>query len=824
MPAAPSFASRRLQKPIKKSSTKPQATKENAPTSPESKTQEAIRTESKFQEKVKISSESLAALFTKEKLDDKVQKLVELIRDRIADGRRLSLKDWKVYAAIDEAYNAPFYQITPTLIGKVLDGSGKRKPEEIERDLAAWGLTADNLFIEVPHPTDPTRRVKAINRETFIKILVPIVKSVLNARESKLFNERNNNPFFSYSAQQQTEEKKTVSDIITQVIETMATQYGMKATLRAAIHQALKYSFALMFPSEAWHYEEDYDENGEEYTKKEGMRYNLPHPTRCAYDQNFRPSTFNSDTGCEWALYWRLARFGDVDSNPVYYNKNKVTYGSYWWDAFKVYFDTIYPCVMDHPAKQVGMSGNPAKDRELQAQFYNTNDHDKGVWQTDIFLKLSPKQWGLGDYKPRIWFRFVVANDQTVMYAEPLPYNPVLYLGTDADDSTSNPTASFALECLPWQDLVSNILRQHLVALKQNAVKVIPYDKWQVTEAMLKDIKAQMTNQDSAIFIPFDPREARVAQVDPSRMFPVVQFPQTNTAEIIGTIDRVLTLMERALGLSAQEVGAIAGHIQTAQEIRTVAENQGARLEYIGTFIDDFVDAWKRQLYDASRAFMDEEFVVYVSGVKPEVVAKLKKDYGFEFGDEVEGKVEVRGRKSKLSVDAFISTREGKTRLNQPQIAAVMMQAVQAIASNPLLSQHVKPEDLIKLITRAARLAGLPEDAEIKADPEMSALAEQRRTLEALQDAVKQITQAATQKATQQATETISSSVGPAVQKTAQMASAAVEGVQQTQQGVMTLAEQQQRLEAVVVQLSEALQRIAPPMPPQVPPPMQMAA
>lgn len=795
--------------------------KKNAPTSAESN---AADNAVKFTKRIGISYDSLKKVFTSESPSDDIKRLKELIADRVKSGRYQGLKDWRVYAAIDEAYNAPFHQITPTLINKILDGSGKMKPEEVAKEFERWGLSVDNLFVEVPHPVDKKRRIKVINYETFRKVLVPIVKSVLNARESRLYNERNNNPFFVYSPNRQTEEHKAIGDIITQIVEAVVTQYGLRAVLKTAIHQALKYSFAMLFPCEAWHYEEDNDEKGDLYTKKEGLRYNIPHPTRCAWDQNFPPSTFNTDTGCEWALYWRLYRFGDVDANPVFYNKDKISFGrpAPWFGGlFDAYFEQVYPCTPRHASTIP--TGDAQRDRELHAQTYTRNDYDKSVFLTDVFMKLSPKQWGLGEWTHKLWFRFVVANDDSIVYAEPLPYAPIRYLGTDADNSQSNATASFALDALPWQDLVSNILRQHLIALKQNSVKVIPYDKYQVNQEMLHEIKANMRNPDNVVFIPFDSREARVAQVDPSRMFPVVQLTQTNTVEIISTITQVFNIMERALGISAQEVGAIAGHIQTAEEIRTVSQNMSARVEFLASFIDEFVDAWKRQIYDAMQAFMDEEFIVYIGGITDAVAKKLKDEYGFELGKPFEGKVEIRGKKSKLSVDAFISTREGSTRINQPQIAAVIMQTVQAIAGSELLSQYIKPEDLLALINRAMKLAGAPEDADIKANPEASTMLQMKQLAESMQEMVKQVTQAAatqaakmaTRAATQQAgkmveqgVSAVAEQVGPAIQETQQVAAAAAQGVQQMGAAHVDMQQKIQEIQAVLAQL---MQMIAPP-------------
>jgi hypothetical protein len=791
--------------------SKPTSDRKNAPVSPETVTEAITRLE----KKVKLSSETLKKLFTSESPSTEVKKLKELIRDRVKDGRNLSLKDWRVYAAIDEAYNAPFHQITPTLIGKIMNPDRRLTQAQIEQELARWGLSESTLFTELQHPTDPTKKQKILNRQTFVKVLVPIVKALLNARESKLFMDRDNNPFLHYSAYRQTEESKMIGDVITAVVEGITTSYGLKSVLRSAIHQALKYSFCIAFPAEAWHHEQDIDADGNVYTKKEGVRYNLPHPSRTAWDQNFRPSTLNTDTGCTWAMYWRLSRFGDVDTNPAYYNKDKISYGTgHWFTDYQTYFETIYPCVMEKPVAD--LSAWKTNPKEYVATLYTSNDYDKAIFLTEMFMKLSPKQWGLGEYTHQIWFRFVVTNDDTVVYAEPLPYSPALYMGTDADDSVSARTASFALEATPWQDLVGNILSNHLIGLKQNAKKIIPYDVNQVTPAKILEIEARSQSVDEIVWAPYDSREFKVAGLNPGDMFKSISFPQVNIAENIQTMVQVFNVMERALGMSAQEVGAIAGHIQTAEEIRTVSQNTSARLDYLGSFIDEFMDAMKRQIYVGYQSFGDEEFTVYVNGVDQKIAEKLNKKYGFNMESAGRNIVEVKGDITKLSVDAFISSREGKTRMNQTQISQIIMQTLQVIAGNPELAMKVGPEEILRHLNRAMKMAGAPDDSDFKISEEQGALAQMKQLAEAIQQYAKQITDQATQQATeaatQAATETATQAVDqaaqqvvPAIEQTQQVAVRAAEGAQQAQAGVEQVAAMAQELQLAVQRLNGVL-------------------
>ena len=61
--------------------------------------------------------------------------------------------------------------------------------------------------------------------------------------------------------------------------------------------------------------------------------------------------TFNSDNGCEFAGYWSVTRWGEIDDNPQYWTKEQISYGQNWYNhAYAgTYFQTIYPCNIAFP-------------------------------------------------------------------------------------------------------------------------------------------------------------------------------------------------------------------------------------------------------------------------------------------------------------------------------------------------------------------------------------------------------------------------------------------------------------------------------------------
>lgn len=801
----------------------------NAPESTESKASDKLDTA--FEKKIGFSSDTLKELFTKKEKDkdSKVNKLKDLLRARCLDGRNFALRNWRTNAAIDEACNAANRQITPTLIGKIMSGDRTLTPTQIQKELESWGLPESTLFTAIRNP-DGSVKEKILSKETFTTVKVPIVPSLLNARVSKLFAERDIEPFLSFDPVRNTEEWQVIGEIITKLASQMANGFCWKADYRKLRYDSLKYSCGLMFPVESWYCEKDEDEDGKEFTAKEGLRYNVPPAGRTAWDQTYRPSTINSDTGCEWAMYYRLAKFSDVDQNPAYYNKDQISYSATNWigegSPYRTYFEWVYPCTMDFPVRPT--SNSKSTGREENAGIYTTADGDKAIFVTDMFCKLSPAQWGLSDYKPKVWVKFVLASDGDITYAEPHPYCPPLYLGTSPDDSIATP--SFALEVIPWQDLVGNVLTDILTAMKQNNIKVILYDKLQITEAQIQEMILRAKESGSACWMGMDWKDLQRGQVNPEMLFKPFSFPLQNIGEKIATLNTLFNVMERGLGISAQETGSIAGHIQTAKEQDVISTNVSSRLGLYASMEDDFFDAWKRQIFKAMQAFMDEDFAVDVSAVSKELVDKMKKDYGFEFESIGKDTMRVKGKKSKLSVDAFLSSREGRSRQSQPQVAQVMFQGIAAIAANQDLAARIGPEKMIKMWNRALQLAGMPEDEKFKLDPEATSVMEQKKLMEMIQKFAKEIldqaTQGATEAATAGAVAEVGKQVAPAIQQVGEAAAQAGQGVQQVGAEVSDLKAHTEQIAQLVIRIDNFIRTVqGTPQPPQMPPPgLPMAA
>lgn len=712
-----------------------------------------------------LDAESLKKLFTDKKLineatdhgttpgqltDKKKKKehglkpLITLIRDRIKDGRERSLRDYRIWAAVDLAYDAPFHQETPTLIRHILDTCTTEK--EMLSACRSWGLCEGDMFCKVKKSDGNT--ALELNAPVFFGVFVPVVRAYVAVRLGKLFNDRNLIPLLKYEPQKYTEENRIRCEIITDIVQAISTAFGYGAVLRQQIFQALLYSCCLMFPVEPWYVEEQEGEDGKDHIEKEGVRYLTPHITRTFMDMTHAPSTFNTDSGCTFGGYWSINKWGDVDRNEQYWNKERISYGYNWMDKkqpWANYFEQAYPCTMEFPS-----TGRRSKvtDRESIADSYSSTDYDKAIFLTHIFMKLKPKEWGLGDYKHPVWFRFIVAADDTVIYAEALSYSPIIFTGYDADMNRGR-NASLALEILPWQDHLGNILTQILLTIKRNLANVIFYDVHQVDGEVLAKLQRRSQWQYQQLnFIGRDAFKDKLANAGRDAVpdaIHEVKFAFADTSQMTTAISTVISIMERLLVISPQEIGSAASHQQSKAEIVTINANTTNRVTYTGSFVDDAQDAWKRQLYDACRAHMDAEGVAAVSSDIPEVEKHIKA-MGFEVmktdtGNTVGGrqKILVKYKLAGLRLEGFASTREGPNRGNDKEAAQAILMTVQSINQNPALAAAVDPRALAHMMEIAARLYGADRDFKIPLNRDAMTANRLQQVVEQIQAGVQQM-------------------------------------------------------------------------------------
>ncbi len=639
---------------------------------------------------------------------------MDLISGRIRDGYTNCLRDHRPYHAIDIAYEAPFAQTTPTLVHNII--SRNLSYDQTVEALKAYGLSESELILDIPMGDGQV--AKMINAPVFYQIYIPIVKAYVTAVLADIFNERNTVPLLPYKPLKNTEQNRIRCEIITDIGQEMATWYGYAAVYRQAIQQMLKYGTMLAFPREEWHVEkqvEERDGKPKVYTVKEGIRYTHPHPSRTYFDLEYPLTSFNTNTGCKFGGHWHILSYGSILDNRMYWNRKNIFAGTNWFQSPLAgnYFSEVFPCQMKWPERW----GGPMTREDKLAWYNSSEDRDKAVFVTEHFEELVPRDWDLGAYDYPVWHRFTVAGDDTIIWSQPCGYNPIWFMGYDYDEMMAR-TSSLALEVIPWQDQLGNILSQMLLTMRQNLTNVIFYDTNLVDDEEIKRMQnAGERKYKSTMYIPFDSFKNAAARLNQAQAFYPVNLAKIPITEQLQSIPTVLNIMERVLQISPQQLGGAASHQQSKAEVLQTAGSGNSRVAFISSSVDEGTDAWMRQLYDAEQNYLDDFFTAEVSADIPDLDKHLE-DLGFEVKHRGDDTVLVSGHKNKLRLEGFAGVNIGPNRSKDKEIAQIIFQTVGTIAGQEDLHKKVGTKNLLRLIEEGAILAGAPPDFKLAIDTE----------------------------------------------------------------------------------------------------------
>ncbi len=351
---------------------------------------------------------------------------------------------------------------------------------------------------------------------------------------------------------------------------------------------------------------------------------------------------------------------------------------------------------------------------------YGTAERDAAIFQTEFFWKLIPSNWGLGNYKYPVWHRFTVASDDTILWAAPCAYNPLIFAGYDFDAQAGTPS-SFSLETIPWQDHLGNILSQMILTAKQNLENVIFYDTLLVNP---KDIKAMENLGErryrSRNFLAYDSRKLAQAGLNVKEAFFSPQFQYRSIVELQSMLSTALNIMERVLQITAQETGSAAQHYQSKEEIVTVRNSGDTRLRFTASSVDSGRDAWMQQLVEANRAYRDDKVTAQVSDTTPGL-EKILADMGFKITGAGPYRKLVIGRHSDLPFVSFARTNLDPSDNQDPQTVAALMQGLQVLAANQEFTAKVGVPRLLKMLEQVIRLSGGPSDFDLTSPSESGA-------------------------------------------------------------------------------------------------------
>lgn len=794
---------------------------------------------------LKLTPEKMAKFFDVDSISARpdAKKLVDQIRDVVRDGIDRNRRDYRLYKAMDWSYDSPFYQISYTQ----LQGLLSRKPDDkkVMETINSWGLThlLPDLLGDDGKPCcgKDGKRLKQLNLPVFFNIFVPIVMAYITIRWAKLFNDRNAVPLYPYEPVQFTRENRFRCEVLTQIVQKQSSWFGYSDDLKQSILQTLMYGFCINFPREAWFVEKQEDESGQEKIVREGLRFNMPHPSRIYYDLYHRLSTLNNNSGCEYAGYWELCRYKDIASNKLYWNKDKISIGAVsWFDIGRSDFlDEVFPCTMSFPDPnnlRGGTAGTGALDRESEAyRSYGQGDFNSATLLTQHFQKIIPAEYGLCDYKHPVWFRFVFASDNAVVWAEPLAYDRFPVYAYDADFNRAR-FRSLALEIMPYQDHIGNLLTHWILAVKENLVNPIFYDKEKVPTNFIVQMQNLGQKQfNGRPFIPYASTENLRFRADQREAFYTPQMSTHDTSQIASLIAGVLDMLDRVMQLSPQEIGQAASHEQTAEEQKIIERNTSNRVQFTGSFIDAADHAKKVMIYDATMAYADEDITVGIGSSlvnSEEEFKNMLNKVGFTVSDKApfdpsnpDAVYMVNGKKSSLAMEQFASMRSSLNRIDNPALADAMSKIFLAMANNPVLIQSVGARQLIELLNQIIVVAGLPKEFRLKgANIDVNAPQEEQgqaaqQMLTGFAEQVKQAIEQSQQQVLQAAAQQTEQMVSQAASAIGEQMTPVVEAVAQTRQENQVQSQQIQQLADAVAQLNQIISAAAqaPPAPSVVP-------
>lgn len=691
------------------------------------------------------------------------------IKSRIAEGQQRNFNDYRVFHALDQAWAQPFYQITPTLVAKFIDSDPNN--DDVYKQIQSWGLTQ---FIIDEKDEKSGKVTHKMNLPVFFNVFVPLVRAYVTIRWAKIMNDRNQSPFFKVEPFKQTTPLRIKCEALTDRMNVMSNQYGYYDVMKQAVLKMLHYSYCLQFVEKEWDYEsqwrtataedvamgkkkprtdplppdavksEDDDDSvpvveGDviKVTTREGLTYHHPHPSRTFWDLAHGKYTYNYDYGCKFAGYWKIVRWGEILDGD-FWNKDKVVLGSAdIVSQQKTFFETVYPCNLNCPVyappapitqdgsgmgASMGTGVSPLdREKQISTQYYGHEVRDQGVLITEYYEKLVPKDNGLGEYDCPVWMRFTVAGDgQTILYAAPLPYNPVIYYGYDADESLAkNP--SLSLEVLPFQDHFSNVLTQILLTAKQNLANVTLVDTDQVEPQSQSKIENLGNRLFTALNIfGFSSKKSFRSQQRTADAVQSFNLPKGNVAELTNVLKTILDVLERILVMSSHEVAQAASHEQTKEEVKTISGSTTTRLQFTAKPVDIAASAWKRQLYQGLMAYGDDDMWAHLPSDIPLTKEVLNK-MGFSYLDTDTSIGRDRFRRVKFNKDAvaldmwqFASTRDDTDRSNDTVTAQGMSAIIKDVMANPMLAQAIGTDQMIDWINAIVRLAGLPRDMKFR--------------------------------------------------------------------------------------------------------------
>lgn len=578
---------------------------------------------------------------------------------------------------------------------------------------------------------------KYIDLPKFFDMNINLVRSVITRRKAAQCNKYNNLwPFFKYESRSTGTVGKLRADAVSQRMDIMADQFGYRHTQEQIARDMLLYPFSLAFPRASWERDvqwakapvaEEFAEKGKiskiARVTREGISWVTPDPSRIIYDNQYPLATLNEDNGCEWVGYWDVMRWKDIMDDPSYFNRKQVSFERTHeiFTKFSAYFDQFEDRIVPPTQKTDVPMEN---DRKANVGIYTSEYSDTSVFFTELFVKIIPRQWGIGKYPYPIWLQLKVAGDKTVVFADVMPSSPAAYFGWNVHDGRLL-NISMGHELMQYQDTLTNLFTQLLETIKRDlwAVAVVNKDVFPNDEAgkkALQDFQEVMSSEkwyaDPAVLtVSFEKLRDLGINVTAENVFKIIRSGQNQQiTSIFSSIAQTIAMAERLQSMTSQEQGQASPSGISATESSFLASAKENMEEDISNAIDQGRAAMKRICYESWMACGEDTVTLPVINRYTEQIITRA---GFvpveEDTDDLGGQMvfgSITGSKLKLIHDFVFTSRDGTDRANSVQSAEAIIKLLTAItnAPEPVVAATLKKMGASKyfeIINEAARLA-----------------------------------------------------------------------------------------------------------------------
>ena len=642
------------------------------------------------------------------------ERFQDLIQSRIIEGIRFSTKHAKLYMSVDIAWDS--MPINKATIPLLQYAQGKITVEQCQEDLTS--VNAADQFCEY----DDDGNLKNINTLRLYEVSVNLIRSYVTRRVAAQVNRFSNlYPYFKYEARSTKMEDKVRADVLSQRVEMMTDQFGYRHLWGQVIRQMFMYGHSIAFPETSWteevQWREDVDPvTGEKETSSfcemAGVKLRTPHPTRVVWDQSKPLHDLNINQGPEWIGYWDIIRYGDIKDNPSTWNSDEISFTNSLHSLYSDYaefFNYYFSDNMSFPKTQDQYPFH--NERTQHVGVYSSEDEDKGMFVTNMCLKVNPKRDGLGDYPHDVWVKFTVASDETIIYAEYLPSLPAIYGGiNENDDRMAN--ISVAHEIMPFQDQLSNIMTKMLHDMKISMMKIFCIDQDALDDDVKEYIKDALAEDSfyakpKALF--YSGQKAADLGINNKDFITIVGAQKELSAGInqsIQAILQLLNLVERLLILSPQELGQPAPREISATEVAEISSTTNSIYSFISEGIDDMRSAAKKLFYEHLVSCSTDKFTVPISQRYTDQVIT---DAGFQSQEEGVSEASARnviGEPTNLIHEYLFTSRDGAERARDTQSAQVLSQTLQGLMQVEGVPQALGKERIFGFLNEIFRLSG----------------------------------------------------------------------------------------------------------------------